>query len=175
MSMKLKTETIVNTMFFFVWFVCIGLLVKAGALLIPYGLSIFNEQAAKDLYKGMTLFAFMDFSFIQYSMLVFYKVFLLCVQAYIAFQLTELLRDFNLASPFNDQVVKLMEKICIAIIFVWFIVLLHNIHLKILEKTVGLESNYLETGSLIWLGMVYVLAQIFRRGIEIQSDNEYTI
>ena len=66
--------------------------------------------------------------------LVGYKIVLYGAQAYIAFLITGLLSKLNIARPFNTAIVQLLEKISYAILCVWLVAMLHNIHLIILEK-----------------------------------------
>lgn len=171
----MKTQTILNIMFFLAWFVFIALLIKTGAVVTSYTISLFNSDAAKNLYFDLDMSMYFNHSMTQYSILVMTKILLFSAQAYVAFLMTELLKDFNLKNPFSQVVVRLMERICFSILFIWFITLVHNGHMKALEQVVGVAANGSDDAYLLWSAMVYVLAQVFKRGIEIQNENEYTI
>jgi hypothetical protein len=162
-------------MFFLAWFVFIALLIKTGAVLTTYTISFFNHDAAKNLYLELDLSMYLNYSQIHYSIIVLSKVLLFASQAYVAYLMTELLRDFNLKNPFSYPVVKLMERICFTVLFIWAITLMHNAHLKALEHAAGVVGIYNDGAYLLWSAMVYVLAQVFKRGIEIQAENEMTI
>src|SRR5882724_11804558 len=105
--MKSKTENILIVMNVLAWVVFIGLVIIAGSISISFFVSIGNPQAAKDLYKGMSLYAYRQQSFVNYTFIVVYKVMLNIVQAYIAFLMTRLLSTINISKPFNAGVVKL--------------------------------------------------------------------
>jgi hypothetical protein len=96
-------------------------------------------------------------------------------QAYIAFLMTRLLSKLNISKPFNADVVKLMQKISYAILCVWLITLIYDIHVAILEKMHGLVATYISGDFIFLAGIVYVFAQMFKRGIEFQSENELTV
>jgi Protein of unknown function (DUF2975) len=157
------------------WIIFIGLMIVAGSIIISYLVSINNAEAAKDLYKGMDLYAYRQYSFGNYTFLVLYRVILYITQAYIAFLMTKLLSKLNISKPFNTEVVKLMHKISYLILSIWLVAMVHNIHVNILEKTNGLVTTYISGDAIFLAGVVYVLAQMFRRGAEIQSENELTI
>ncbi len=171
----MKTQTILNIMFFLAWFVFIALLIKTGTVMTTYIISLFNSETAQSLYFELDLSVYRDHSLIHYSIIVLSQVLLFSTQAYVAYLMTQLLGDLNLQNPFSQAVVFLMERICYSILFIWIITLLHNAHLKALEQSVGVAVNSSDEAYLLWSAMVYVLAQVFKRGIEIQSENEYTI
>jgi hypothetical protein len=173
--MKSKTKTLLRIMNVLAWIVFIGLLIIAGSIIISYFVSIGNPQAAKNLYKGMDLSAYRQQSFANYSFVVGYKVLLYITQAYIAYLMTSLLSRLNISRPFNADVVKLLQKISYSILGVWLVVLVHNIHIAILEKMYGLVATYISGDSIFLAGIVYVFAQMFKRGVEIQSENELTV
>ncbi|MCB1584256.1 MAG: DUF2975 domain-containing protein [Marinicella sp.] len=171
----MKTQTILNIMFFLAWFVFIALLIKAGTILTTFSISWFNDMAAEKMYFDLDLSMYKSYSPIHYSLIVINKVILITAQAYVALLMTELLKGFNLKNPFNHLTVRLMEKICFSILVIWVMSIIHNAHLKALEKSVGLSAEYLDGSYLLWSALVYVLAQVFKRGVEIQTENQYTI
>ena len=128
----MKTQTILNIFYFLAWVTCIGLLIQAGALLTSFTVSFFNPQAAKDLYMGLDLFSYKEYSMIHYAIIVVLKAFLLCIQAYVAFLFTGLIKDFDFDKPFNNKVVQLMERICFVFLFIWVMTIMHNDYFKAL-------------------------------------------
>ena len=173
--MNSKTENLLRVMHVLAWVVFIGLLIKAGAVIISYFISLSNPQAAKDLYEGMDLSAYKNQSFIHYTSVVAYKVVLFIAQAYIAFLITRLLSKLNISRPFNTDVVRLMKKISYSILSVWLIAMVYNLHVAILERSYGIVATYISGDFIFLAGVIYVLAQMFKRGVTIQSENELTI
>jgi len=173
--MKSKTESLLKIMNVLAWVVFIGLMIQAGSIIISYAVSIGNPDAAKNLYRGWNMFPYRHQSFMHYTFVVGYKVLLYITQAYIAFLITRLLRGLNISRPFNADVVKLMQKISYSILCVWLIAMAHNIHVAVLEKSYGLVATYISGDAIFLAGIVYVLAQMFKRGAEIQSENELTV
>ena len=58
---------------------------------------------------------------------------------------------------------------------VWGIAMVHNIHIAIVDKLYGITSDYIPGDFLFLAGIVYVFAQMFKPGVEIQSENELTV
>src|ERR1700678_2913856 len=109
--MKTKTENLLTVMHILAWVVFIGLAIQAGAIITSYLVSTSNAQAAKNLYRGMDLYAYRIQSFGQYSFVVGYKVIFYITQCYTAYLMTSLLSKLNISRPFNADVVKLMQRI----------------------------------------------------------------
>ena len=173
--MKSNTEKLLVVMKVLSWIVFIGLIIKAGSFLVSYLVSLRNAIAAKDLYKGTDLSAYREYGMVTYSFVVGYQVILLIVQSYIAYLLTMLLSNLNILKPFSVDVFKLMQRISYAILGVWLVALVNNIHVGFLEKRYGIPAIYFSLDSIFLAGIAFVLAQMFKRGIEIQSENELTV
>ena len=173
--MKSKTEKLLKVMRFLACLAFIGLLIKAGAIIMSFGVSIQNPEASKDLYKGMDLSRYADYSFINYTLIVGYYVLLYLMQAYIALFMTKLLSSLNLEKPFTETVVDLLKKVSYTIFGVWLIAMLHNAHVIGLEKYAGIDAEPFAGEYIFLAGIVYVLAQLFKRGVEIQAENELTV
>src|ERR1700693_2546001 len=109
--MKSKTENLLMAMNVIAWVVFIGLAIVAGSIIVSWFVSIVNPQAAKNLYRGMNLYAYRQQSFANYTFVVGYKVILNITQAYIAFLMTRLLSRLNISRPFNADIAQLMQKI----------------------------------------------------------------
>lgn len=173
--MKTRTEKLLKIMNILAWIVFVGLMIQAGAVAISFFVSISNPDAAKNLYQGLDLFAYRQQNFLHYSLLVGYTVFMYVVEAYIAFQMTRLLSGLNISKPFTMEVVILMQSISYSIVIVWIIAMIYNIHAGILEKIYGLSAKLISGNFLFLAGIVYVFAQMFRRGVELQTENELTV
>jgi len=173
--MKLKTKTLLVVLNILSWLAFVGLAIKAGSFLISYCVSLVNPIASKDLYNGTDLSAYRQQNFWNYTLIVWYKILLYATQAYVAMLLTRLLSSVNISRPFNENVATLLQRISFFILVVGGIAMVHNIHLAILEKLYGITAEYIPGDFLFLAGIVYVFAQIFKRGVEIQSENELTV
>ena len=174
--MRTKTEKLLSVMNVLAWVTFIGLMIKAGAILISYGVSTVNPQAAKNLYKGKDLYNLWEFSFWHYTWTVSFTVAMLLLEAYIAFLVIKVLSKIKLSNPFTVEVSNILEKISYIIFGTWITAMLYNAHSRWLTKRVPDVDLNLVSGEFIFLaGVVFVIAQIFKKGIEIQSENELTV
>jgi len=173
--MKPKTKVLLIGLNILSWLAFAGLAIKAGSFLISYFVSLGNPIASKDLYNGTDLSAYRQQNFWNYTLIVWYKILLYATQAYVALLLTRLLSSVNISRPFHANLAIMLQRISFYIVVIWGIAMLHNIHIAILEKLYGITSEYIPGDFLFLAGIVYVFAQIFKRGVEIQSENELTV
>lgn len=171
----MKTKQLLQVMHIITWIVCIGLCIKIGAIVISYFISIGNPEAAKNLYLGLDLSEYYNRSFKQYTFIVSYKVGLYATEAYIAFLVTKLLSGLNLEKPFNINVQNLMQQISYSIFNLWILTTLHNTHIKYLGKKYRFTIDLFSSDFIFLAGIIFIFAQIIKRGIQMQSENELTI
>ena len=171
----MKTERILKVAKIFSWFAFIGLMIKSGAILVTYLLSISNPEISKNMYESLNLFEYYNHSFINYTIIVFYKIILFSVEAYIAYLVIQLLKKLNIKQPFNIDVHSFMRKISFAIFYLWIIAIMHNTHIQIIGKKYNFEMSLFSSDFVFLSLIIFIFAQIVKRGIEIQSENDLTI
>jgi hypothetical protein len=172
--MKSTTEKLLKLMRFLAWLAFVGLLIKAGAILMSFGGSVNNSEAAKDLYRGMDLSRYETYSFINYTIIVFYHILGSLMQAYVALFIAKLVSEIHLENPFNTIVVTLLKNVSFTILGVWMIAIVHNVHVAILEKYATITPDYIASEFIFLAGVVYVLAQVFKKGVEMRVENDST-
>lgn len=171
----MKTKKILKIMYVLSWIVFIGLSIKTGAIVISYMVSVGNPEASKNLFDGLDLSEFYNYDFKQYSFIVSYKVALFAIETYITFLVIKLLKALNLEKPFNIKVQKLMQSISYSIFNLWLLAMLHNTHIRYIAKKHQFSMDLFSSDFIFLAGVIFIFAQIVKRGIEIQSENELTI
>lgn len=161
------------------WIAFIGLAIKAGAILTAYGVSWFNPVAAKDLYRGMDLYHLSQYDFWLYTQMVSYIVALLVVKAYAVFQVIKIMMKVKLQSPFTAETVTRLETISYVLFGGVIISILSNVQVDWLTKRVqDFHIRWIgeNVGEFLFMaGLVFIISQVFKRGVEIQSENELTV
>ena len=173
--MKSKTEKLLKVMHVLSWIVFIGLLIKVGTFITTYLISIGNPEASKNLFDGLNLSEYYNYSFKQYTFIVSYKIALYATEAYIAYLIIQLLSKLNLEQPFNANVQGLMQKISYSIFHLWIIAIVHNAHTRFIGRRYNFSMDLFSSDFIFLAGIIFIFAQIVKRGIEIQSENELTI
>jgi hypothetical protein len=69
----------------------------------------------------------------------------------------------------------MMQIMTYTILGIWVFAMIYNIHVGILEKVYGIAASYISGDFLFLAGVVFIFAQMFKRGVEIQHENELTV
>ena len=100
------------------------------------------------------------------------------LKAIVWFVVFGLLVKLKIQTPFSMEVQKKLEGIAYLLFSVW---LVSNVFWKIyvyyLSKDTGIQlpTSYIGDEYIFIAGIVYIISQVFKRGIEIQSENELTV
>jgi Protein of unknown function (DUF2975) len=176
MSTRTKTETILVVMNVLTWITFVGLMIEAGAILVTYAIGLANPEMVPKLYKGMDWVNLRQYDVWYYSGIISLKAAILILEAYTAYMVIKVLSSIKMANPFTMQVAKRLENIAYTLILVWVAILIYNGQLKWLAKDVAdLQGKELSTDLIVYAGLVFVISQIFKKGVEIQTENELTV
>ncbi|MGS2740840.1 DUF2975 domain-containing protein [Sinomicrobium sp. M5D2P17] len=173
----MKTNQILKSMKVVSWIIFIGICIKAGAILISFIVSLLvYQEAAKDLYLGLDLTDIHNFSPGVYVAFVVFMLFLLAVQAFIFFLVIKLFSKFEEQMPFSQNVSELISKISYFSLLVGCIALIGTGFSKWLEsQNVSLDFDWSAEEFLFMAGVIFIIGLFYKRGVEIQSENELTI
>jgi len=174
--MKTRTETILTIMHVLSWMAFIGYFIEGGAMLTSYVVSIGNPEGAKNLYMGFSLYNVRQYDFWQYTFAVSFVLAQLGLKAYTAWLVITVLRTIKMANPFTVEVSNLLERISYFILVTWVIAMLSNSQINWLSKRLdGLEGKLVSGEFILLAGVVFIMSQIFKKGVEIQTENELTV
>ena len=173
---KTRTFQILTIMHILAWVAFVGFMIEAGAVFVSYAVSIVKPETAMNLYKGLDLYSLRQFNGWHYTGAVSFIVALSLMKAYVSFLVIKTLSKMNLLNPFTMEVAKKMEKISYVLLEIWIVSMLKNAHTGWLLKTTGgLQGGWVNGDFIFMAALVFVLSQIFKRGVEIQSENELTV
>lgn len=171
--MKIKTDTVLTIMTVLSYITLFGLIVEAGAILISFGVRVAHNDVPKSFDNE---FGLHENSFIHYTLSVSFKAAIILLEAYIASLVIKVLNKIKLENPFTIEISQRLEKISYYILAAWIIALLNNAQTHWLMKRFGgIEDTSISTEFIFMAGVVFVIAQIFKKGVEIQSENELTV
>ena len=180
--MKTKTKQILAILKVISWIIFFGLCIQTGAIIFTFIYSFFNPLVAQNLYLGLDLSNLYNADIGNYTFIVFTLIILSGLKAYIFFLVVKIFLTINFKNPFTMQVASLIASMSYFAFAVWIVSVVCNFYANGLI-TDGLEisevnlQKFLGGGSeFLFLGMIlFIISQIFIRGIELQSENELTI
>jgi len=162
------------------WIIFVGLCIEAGALLVNFVYSLFKPEVVHNLYQKLDLSQMYNTSKMIYFGMYGFILTIAVSKAYLFYVVIMLLHKLDLEKPFSTYVADQFKKISYITLEIG---ILSFIARETSQKMVhyGLESDTLnqfwEDGSafLLMAAVIYVLATIFSRGVEIQNENDLTV
>ena len=175
--MKIPTTSVLQFLRLLAMLAMIGYYIEAGSIITSVIVSFSNPEAAKNLYKGLDLSQIRTYNVALYYVTIAFIVSISIMKAYVWQLAVKMLSGFNLTNPFQAEMGSLLRKISLSLLSIWIIGLIAGIMSTIILKKAGLTIGYdFKVDEFLFMaGLVYIISQVFKRGIEIQSENELTV
>ncbi|MEP2770767.1 MAG: DUF2975 domain-containing protein [Fulvivirga sp.] len=162
------------------WIIFIGLLIDAGGLIINFLLSVFKPELVGDLYHQLDLRNMYERSKWSFFGMYSFVLSVAILKAHLFYLVVNLIQKINLSRPFNNFVSNQIIKISYYTFAIGIISHIARQTYKYLEK----HSYELDRLSQFWVdsqafilmaAVIYLIAYIFKKGLEIQIENDYTV
>lgn len=173
----MKTKQILQILNVISWIAFIGLCIKTGSMVVSFIVSLFfHTEGSQNLYLGLNLSDLHQFSLWHYVVMTGLIILLSGLKAYIFFWVIRIISGINVMQPFNEYTARLILKLSGIALRIGITALITDIYAKwIMKKTVAFSYDGGGSEFLYLAGILFVIAVIFKRGIEIQKENELTI
>lgn len=177
--MKTKTEIVLAVLKYLALIAAIGFSIECGAQILSFVASYINLDWAENVYGAEPVwFQIRETNLWYYIQLMSMIIATSAIKAWIWYLIFDLLLKIEIKSPFSLFVSKKLETISYMLFSVWLVMTLigksysHN-----LVKATGIElsGKYISHEYLFIAGIVFILSQIIRRGIEMQEENQLTV
>ncbi len=178
----MKVGYILKTMQFIFWVIFVGLCLSAVREIFY---SFYSPLGDFEYLKKASLpLDFLEHSEVSstwyYLSHRFIVIALFVMKAYLAYLVTRIFSKINFSSPFNQNTTKLLVKISNAALLVSMVALIsnsYNIWVYKRDFLVSVLDAYEESPLefLFLSAILFIIAQIFKKGTEIQSENELTV
>ena len=162
------------------WVIFVGLGIEAGALIVNFIFSIYNPEFVQNLYQKLDLSEMYYRSkwafFGMYSFILFISL----LKAYLFYVVVILMHKIDLSNPFNSVVSRQITRISNFTFFIGIFSFIARQIAKNLQHHGYVIDNLNEFWAdsqafILMAAVVYVIATIFKKGVEIQIENELTV
>ena len=158
----------------------IGLCIEAGGLLVNFVYSIFSPVNVSNLYQKLDLSDMYAKSVSAFYGIFSFILIIAILKAYLFYILILLLQKMNLKNPFSAYVSEQITKVAYCTFSIGIMNYFGTSFAKNLEhKGFAIEQLnpfWMSTESFILMSaIIYVIALIFQRGVELQNENELTV
>lgn len=164
----------------FAWIIFVGLSIEAGALIVNFIFSLFKPAFLPRLYQKLDLIEMYYQSKAAFFGIYSFILFVAVLKAYLFYAVIELIQKLDLKHPFNSFVAKQITKISYYTFSIGLISFIGQQTAKNLMHH-GISIDRLDQfwedsqAFILMAAIIYVIATIFSRGVELQNENDLTI
>lgn len=162
------------------WLIFVGLSIEAGGLIVNFFFSLYKPEFIQNLYQKLDLSAMHKDSKLLFFGVYSFILSISVLKAILFYIVIRLMHTMDLKKPFSTFVAK---QITLLSYFTLFIGLLSLIGRQIVKNlshyglaTDNLNQFWVDAQAFILMGaVIYIIATIFKKGVNIQNENELTV
>jgi hypothetical protein len=176
--MKTRTERILVVLKVIAYLAMIGFAFNCGSQIISLVVSFYNPAASKQILGvPQSLSGLQQYNQVYFAIAMCIIIVLSAMFVYLWILIIQLLSKLNLSSPFTMEVSRKLERIAILLLVIWLFSFTGEDYARWLTKDMGEQLSLVkvENAYLFTSGIVYIISQIFRHGVELQEENQQTI
>lgn len=176
-----KTDNIVfKALHILAWIIFVGLCIEAGGLIVNFIFSLYNPEMLPKLYQKLDLSEMYERSTMAYYSMYSFILAISILKAVLFYTVINLLSTLNLSKPFNSLVSKQIYRISYYTLSIGLLSYLVRESARQLNhraiNTDVLSEFWADSSAFILMAaVIYVIAAIFKRGIELQDEIDLTV
>jgi len=176
--MSKRTDFILRALNVTSWIIFIGLCIESGALIFNFAYSVYKPIVPHNIYKDLDLNGLQAKSFTHFIGVMSFIVVISILKAYLFYLVVKIFMKLNLVKPFSAEIARLIENISFEVLSIAIVGAVARQYTKSLINSgyeIRLEYWNDTRAFLIMAATIYVIAQVFKKGIELQNENDLTV
>lgn len=162
------------------WVIFVGLCIEAGGLIVNFVVSIYKPEFVKNLYQKLDLIEMYNRSKWAFFGMYSFILVIALLKAYLFYIVAMLMHKIDLSKPFNSFVSEQIAKISYCTFSIGMLSYIARQTAKNLQHggyaIDNLNQFWADSQAFILMAaVIYVIATIFKKGVEIQKENELTV
>ena len=162
------------------WLIFVGLSIEAGGLLVNFFFSIYKPEFVPNLYLKLDLTEMYKESRIAFFGIYSFILIISILKAFLFYIVIRLMHKMDLSKPFSAFVAKQISQISYYTLSIGLLSLIGRQFAKNLMHygfdTVSLNQFWTDSQAFILMGaVIYIIAVIFKKGVDIQNENDLTV
>lgn len=162
------------------WLIFVGLCIEAGGLIVNFFFSLYNPEFVQNLYQKLDLSEMYNDNKLAFFGIYSFVLIISILKAFLFYIVIKLMHTMDLSKPFTNFVARQISYISY---FTVSIGILSYIARKTAENLQHhgyvidrLNEFWVDNQAFILMAaVIYVIATIFQKGVEIQNDNDLTV
>ena len=175
--MSQKQSWVFKTMNVLFWVIFIGLCIKTGSLITSLVISLFiNPEATKQLYQGLNLSSLYQFSTYHYFHTMLLYVLINALQATMAYFTVKIFMELKLEKPFSVAINGILRKMSRFGLATGLLAIGGQAYSDWLKKAgISVPIDWAYSQILFFAGILFLVAQVYQKGIELQQESDMTV
>ena len=176
--MKTQTKTILEIIKYLALIGAIGFSIECGSQIISLIVSFFKPEVASKFYKvSQKIYELRNFDLRHFGFTMTLTISFSAMKSYIWYYIFDFLNKLSLKNPFTIEISSKIQKISYILFELWVISFIGNSYIGFVSKETGIDlANHFNHEEYFFMaGIVYIISQIFKRGVELQEENELTV
>lgn len=176
-----KTNNFVfKALYIVAWIIFVGLCIEAGGILVNFFFSLYRPEFVPNLYQKLDLTALYQESQWAFFGLYGFVLSIAILKSLLFYVVVRLMHKMDLAAPFNTFVAQKISQISYYTLVIGLLsYLAHQLAGRLAHRgfdMAGLEGFWTDSQGFILMGaVVYIIAVIFKKGVEIKNENDLTV
>lgn len=162
------------------WLIFVGLSIEAGGLIVNFFFSLYRPEFIQNLYQKLDLMDMYNDSKLAFFGVYSFILIISILKACLFYAVIKLMHKMDLSKPFNPFVARQILNISY---YTLSIGLLSHIARQIVKGLMhhgfvpdNLNQFWADSQAFILMGaVIYIIAIIFKKGIDIQNENDLTV
>ena len=179
-NMSKRDNFVFKALHVIAWIIFVGLCIEAGALIVNFVYSIVNPKMVGNLYEKLDLSGVYQQNKGAYFGMYSFAIVIAVLKAVLFYRVIELLMKLDLSKPFSHFAAKKITQISSYTFSIGILSAIAREAAKNLSNH-GYEIDKLHQfwvdsqAFILMAAVIYTIATIFRRGVDMQTENDLTV
>ncbi len=162
------------------WLIFVGLSIEAGGLLTNFFFSLYKPEFVQNLYQKLDLTKMYNDSRLAFFGVYSFILIVSILKACLFYIVIRLMHKMDLSKPFSSFVARQISQISYYTLLIGLLSFIARQLAKDLMHygfvTDNLNQFWVDSQAFIIMGaVIYIIATIFKKGVDIQNENDLTV
>lgn len=162
------------------WIIFVGLSIEAGGLIVNFFFSLYKPEFVQNLYQKLDLTEMYKDSRLAFLGIYGFILTISILKACLFYRVIRLMHKMDLSNPFSTFVARQISHISYYTLSIGLLSFFARKSTDNLIRhgfaTDNLNQFWADSEAFIFMGaVIYIIATIFKKGVEIQAENDLTV
>ena len=162
------------------WLIFVGLSIEAGGLIVNFFFSLYNPEIIQNLYQKLDLMEMYNDSKLAFFGVYSFILIISILKAVLFYAVIHLMHKMDLSKPFSTFVAAQIKLISYYTLSIGLLSSIASQFARYLMHhgfvTDNLNRFWTDGQAFILMGaVIYIIATIFKKGVDIQDENDLTV